>query len=105
MEFNKRRKKCEIRVSASEKQKIQELASQLGLSVSATVRHILVKEHFFSNNQELNSLFGQIRDTLLAISQSLSNLNCSNSNNGTVRQLQIDIQELKKTIAMMEKKL
>lgn len=104
MEFNKRRKKCEIRVSASEKQKIQELANDLGLSVSATVRHILVNEHFFSNNHELNSLFGQIRDTLFAISQTLNNLNSSNSNNAIVRQLQIDIQELKKTIAAMEKK-
>ncbi len=104
MKLDKRGEKCEIRVSASEKEKIQELASQLGLSVSATVRQILIQKHFFSNNHELNSLFGQIRDTLFGISQTLSSLNGSNSNNPTVRQLQTDIQELKKTIAAMEKK-
>ena len=53
MKSDKRGKKCEIRVSASEKQKIQELASQLGLSVSATVRQILIQKHFSSNNQEI----------------------------------------------------
>ena len=104
MKSDKRGKKCEIRVSASEKQKIQELASELGLSVSATVRQILIQKHFSSNNQEIYSLFGQIRDTLFAISQTLSNLNGSNLNNPTVKQLQIDVQELKKTIAAMEKK-
>ncbi len=105
MEFNKRRKKCEIRVSASEKEKIQALAAEYGLSISATIRHILIQEHFLSKNHELNSLFGQIRDTLSAISQSLNILIYSNSNNLIVRQLQDDIQELKKTIVMMEKKL
>lgn len=103
-ELDKRGEKCEIRVSLSEKEKIQELATKYGLSVSATVRQILIQKHFFSNNQELNSLFGQIRDTLSTISQTLSNLNSSHFNNPTVAQLETDVQELKKTIAAMESK-
>ena len=104
MKSDKRGKKCEIRVSASEKQKIQELASQLGLSVSATVRQILIQRHFFFSNQELNSVLGQIRDTLSTISQTLNNLNTVNVNNSTITQLQTDVEELKQTIAAMEEK-
>ncbi|MEM8779952.1 MAG: ribbon-helix-helix protein, CopG family [Cyanobacteria bacterium P01_G01_bin.49] len=99
MELDRRGEKCEVRVSTSEKEKIQELASQYGLSVSAMIRQALIQKRSILTEQEINSILGQIRDSLSLISQTLKNFNAP-----IVSELQADVQKLKETIAQMEKR-
>lgn len=102
MEFSKRREKCEIRVSASEKQKIQELATHLGLSVSAMIRQILIQKHSLLSEPEVRTILSEIRNNLSIISNNLNELN-SPVNPPVVIELQTDIQQLKETIAEIKK--
>ncbi len=98
MEFSKRRQKCEIRVNASEKQKIQELASQLGLSVSAMIRQMLIQKHSLVSEPEFRTILAEIRDNLAIISNNLNE-----QHPPVVVSLQTDVQQLKKTIAEIQK--
>ena len=98
MKLDKRREKCEVRVSPSEKQKIQELASQLGLSVSAMIRQILIQKHSWLSEPEFRTILGEIRDNLSIISNNLNDLNPP-----VVVELQTDVQQLKETIAEIKK--
>jgi hypothetical protein len=68
------------------------------------IRQILIQKHSRFSDQELNSILGQIRDSLSMISQTLNNFNSSNFNHPIVRELQTDVEQLKKAVAMMEKK-
>ncbi len=98
MKLDKRREKCEVRVSPSEKQKIQELASQLGLSVSAMIRQILIQKHSLVSEPEFRTILAEIRDNLARISNNLNE-----QHPPVVVSLQTDVQQLKKTIAEIKK--
>lgn len=99
MELEKRAEKCEVRVSTSEKAKIQELASQLGLSVSAMIRFFLIQKPSLITDDEIYPLLTQIRDSLSFISNILTDFNPP-----IVAEIQTDVQKLKETIAQMQEK-
>ena len=95
--LDRRGHKCEVRVSTSEKDKIQELAAQLGLSVSAMIRQILIQKHSLITSDEVYTMLSEIRENLSMISQTLSQVNPL-----IITQLQTDVQQLKETIAQIQ---